>query len=654
MNDLAENTGGAAPVFDNEMAEILESFIVETREILERLGQDLMLLEKGNAGGDLLNTIFRAVHTIKGTSSFLGLDQMTALAHVFEDVLNKLRRGEITMSSGKMDVMLEAYDIIKELLRQIEEKDIRQLDLTGIIARLQVIGQVGGAPAGAPPPVVEAPAVAQTPSVQSGPELTEDPMPAGELAAAQTSSVHAGPELTEDPVPAGELAAAQTSSVQAGPKLMEDPVPAGELVAAQTSSVRAGSQQAERPAPAAASAQPKVADATIRVDVKRLDSLMNLVGELVLGRNRLAQIAYQMVHEHEGFPLAKDLTETSSQIDFISTELQMAVMNTRMVQIAKVFNKLPRMVRDLMKETGREIELKIYGEETELDKTIIEELNDPLVHLMRNACDHGIEPPEERRRAGKPAKGTVTVGAEHEGNHIVISVGDDGKGMDQEKLKAKAIEKGMITEAQAREMSRTDAFNLIFAPGFSTAAKVTNVSGRGVGMDVVRTNITKLKGIIEVESEPDKGSRIIIKLPLTLAIIQALLVEVAHEVFSVPLESVLEVVRIQAKDINTINGREVVRLRNTVLPLTRLNRVMGTASNGHTREWIYIVVVGLAQQRLGVIVDSLLGQKEVVIKSLGSYLGTLPGIAGSTILGDGRVIMIIDVGELMKLSAVNK
>lgn len=555
-------------MFDNEMAEILDSFIVETGEILERLGQDLMLLEQGNAGAELLNTIFRAVHTIKGTSSFLGLEQMTELAHVFEDVLNKLRRGEITMNSGKMDVMLEAYDIIKKLLRQIEEKNIHRIDLTDIVASLRVIGQVGGAPVeeSAPVPVAEAPAISV-------------------------------------------------------------------------------------PAPAAVSAQPKVTDTTIRVDVGRLDGLMNLVGELVLGRNRLTQIAHQMVQEHEGIPLAKDLTETSSQIDFITTELQMAVMKTRMVPIAKVFNKLPRMLRDLMKETGREIELRIFGEETELDKTIIEELNDPLVHLMRNASDHGIEPREERRRAGKPEKGTVTVRAEHEGNHIVISVADDGKGMDPEKLKAKAIERGMITEAQAREMSRTDAFNLIFAPGFSTAAKVTNVSGRGVGMDVVRTNITKLKGIIEVESEPEKGSKIILKLPLTLAIIQALLVEVAHEVFSVPLEAVLEVVRIQAKDIGTISGREVVRLRNTVLPLARLNRVMGTASNGQRGEWMYIVVVGLAQQRLGLVVDSLLGQKEVVIKSLGSYLGTLPGIAGSTILGDGRVIMIIDVGELMKLSA---
>jgi two-component system chemotaxis sensor kinase CheA len=305
-----------------------------------------------------------------------------------------------------------------------------------------------------------------------------------------------------------------------------------------------------------------------------------------------------------------------------------------------------------MKETGKELELIVAGKETELDKSIIEELNDPLVHLVRNAGDHGIESPADRRAAGKPEKGTITVRAEHEGNHIVISVGDDGHGMDPEKLKAKAIEWGVLKEAQAREMSSTDAFNLIFAPGFSTAAKVTNVSGRGVGMDVVRTNIIKLKGIIEIESELGKGSKFIVKLPLTLAIIQALLVEAAKEVFCIPLEEVLEVVRIEARDISTIGGREVVRLRKTVLPLARLHRVMGTTANGSKQdEWIYIVVVGLAQQRLGIVVDSMLGQKEVVIKSLGGYLGTVPGIAGSTILGDGRVIMIIDVGEMMKLFA---
>ncbi|MBK7258306.1 MAG: chemotaxis protein CheA [Ignavibacteriae bacterium] len=608
MSEQATETGGEGPVFDNEMAEILESFLIETREIFERLGQDLLTLEKGVTDNELLNTIFRAVHTVKGTSSFLGLEQMTSLAHVFEDVLNKLRKGEITVSSDKMDVMFEAYDIMKDLLARIEARNLAKIDLSAIIPKLRVIGQVGMA---AP----DVAAVDPTPGDASADDL-------GLPEAADFS------DLAEIPVPA----------------------PAAQVPAPAPAKAPAPVQAAAAQHPEAAQAAVKAADTTIRVDVARLDSLMNLVGELVLGRNRLTQISYLMNQQHEGIPITKDLTETSSQIDFITTELQMAVMKTRMVPIAKVFNKLPRLVRDLMKETGKEIELVTFGEDTELDKSIIEELNDPLVHLMRNAGDHGLEPTADRRAAGKTEKGIITVRAEHEGNHIVISVADDGRGMDPEKLKAKAIEKGMITEVQAREMSKAEAFNLVFAPGFSTAAKVTNVSGRGVGMDVVRTNIQKLKGIIEIESEMGKGSKIIIKLPLTLAIIQALLVEVDREVFSVPLESVLEVVRIQPKDINTISGREVVRLRNTVLPLARLQSIMGT-SNGEDRQddWIYIVVVGLAQQRLGIVVDSLLGQKEVVIKSLGGYLGTVPGIAGSTILGDGRVIMIIDVGELMKL-----
>jgi two-component system, chemotaxis family, sensor kinase CheA len=596
---MTDQSSGGGPAFDNEMAEILESFIVETREIFEKFGQDLLTLEKGAADAELLNSIFRAVHTVKGTSSFLGLDQMTALAHTFEDVLNKMRRGELQVASDKMDVMFEAYDLMKVLLEQIEAKKIEKIDLDPIQSKLRAISQGAAAPGGAPP---------------------------------------AKPAAVPPPVPKAAS-------------------PAPEIVAASAETPPQSPPPASAPAATTAAAHPtepaaKSVDTTIRVDVARLDSLMNLVGELVLGRNRLTQIAHQLGQDYEGNPLAKDLTETSSQIDFITTELQMAVMKTRMVPIAKVFNKLPRLVRDLMKETDKDLQLVIVGEETELDKSIIEELNDPLVHLLRNAGDHGVESKAARRAAGKPEQGTITVRAEHEGNHIVISVADNGRGMDPEKLKAKAIEKGMITEAQAREMSNTDAFNLIFAPGFSTAAKVTNVSGRGVGMDVVRTNITKLKGIIEIESELGKGSKFIVKLPLTLAIIQALLVEVDKEVFSVPLESVLEVVRIEPKDINTVGGHEAVRLRNSVLPLARLQRVMGTVRNdGKQDEWIYIVVVGLAQQRLGIVVDSMLGQKEVVIKSLGGYLGTVPGIAGSTILGDGRVIMIIDVGELMKLFA---
>jgi two-component system chemotaxis sensor kinase CheA len=594
-NDKSEPTG-----FDHEMAEILDSFIVETREIMERLGQELLELEKRPTDSELHNSIFRAVHTIKGTSSFLGFEQLTSLAHRCEDVLNKIRRGELTVTADGMDILVEAYDVLKLLLQKIEARTSEPEDLTALIAKLEALALGAPIPATTPepagPPQADIPETTPDVSVQSVPLPAESAEPVHEEGARALPADH----------PAAAATAAQ------GPRA-------------------------------------KQVDSTIRVDVARLDSLMNLVGELVLGRNRLSQISFQLGEQYEGIAATKDLAETSSQIDFITTELQMAVMKTRMVPIAKVFNKLPRLIRDLCREMGKDIDLQMFGEETELDKSIIEELNDPLVHIIRNAADHGVELPADRKANGKPEKGTVIVKAEHVGNHIVISIQDDGKGMDPEKLKAKGIEKGLITEAQAREMSKREAYNLIFAPGFSTAAKVTNVSGRGVGMDVVRTNIVKLKGIVEIESEIGKGSLFIIKLPLTLAIIQGLLVEASNEIFSIPLGSVLEVVRARQDEIATVNGHEVIRLRNTVLPLARIGEVLGGGSSARTDDWRYIVVVGLADQRLGVVVDSLLGQKEVVIKTLGGYLGKVPGIAGSTILGDGRVIMIVDVGEFMSL-----
>jgi two-component system chemotaxis sensor kinase CheA len=451
-----------------------------------------------------------------------------------------------------------------------------------------------------------------------------------------------------DAVAEEEAADADQDHDESDVVLIEDHTKENPVVAEKT-------KQTDAPPPSAptnqsAQTQAKASDTTIRVEVARLDELMNLVGELVLGRNRLSQINFRMNESFEGNPITRDLADTSSQVDLITTELQMAVMKTRMVPIAKVFNKLPRLVRDLSRELAREIDLQIYGEETELDKSIIEAINDPLVHILRNSADHGIESPEDRVKAGKSAKGTVIVKAENEGNHIVISIQDDGKGIDTEKIKNKAIEKGLITAVQAAEMSKREALNIIFAPGFSMAAKVTNVSGRGVGMDVVKTNIAKLKGIVDIESEIGVGSKFIIKLPLTLAIIQGLLVQTSAETIAIPLNSVLEVVRVRKEEIETIHGYEVIRLRDTVLPLARMGSIFAMDYEMKSSEWQYIVVVGLAEERLGIAVDSLLGQREVVIKSLGDYLGTIPGIAGSTILGDGKVIMIIDVGQFMQMA----
>ena len=600
----------SSPSFDGEMAEILESFIIESNEILETLGQKLLALEKNPEDTELHNVIFRAVHTLKGTSSFLGFDQTTALAHVFEDVLNKIRRGELKVSSNKMDVMFEAYDFLKVLMERIEIHNTEPVDLTSILERLKAV------------------------SLGGGDILPKEP---AQSVVTLPSDV---PAQSDVPVQSDVPEQSDALPVLEAP---EPPLPLpGEHVEPAVHEHAAA-------APVVSATQAKSADSTIRVDVVRLDALMNLVGELVLGRNRLSQVAHQLGEKYDGQQLTHELAETNSHIDFITTELQMAVMKTRMVPIAKVFNKLPRLIRELSKEMGKEIELMLVGEETELDKSLIEELNDPLIHLLRNSADHGVELPADRIAAGKEPKGVVVVRAAHEGNHIAISVEDDGKGMDPERLKRKAIEKGMITEAQAREMSAAQAFNLIFAPGFSTAQKVTNVSGRGVGMDVVRTNVQKLKGTIHIESQINVGTKILIKLPLTLAIIQALLVEAKREIFSIPLDSVLEVVRINKKEIATINGKEVIRLRDTVLPLAHLSRVLSSDRRVEIAEWMYIVVVGLADKKLGIIVDSLLGQKEVVIKTIGEYLGNVRGIAGSTILGDGRVIMIIDIGEVMKI-----
>ena len=332
----------------------------------------------------------------------------------------------------------------------------------------------------------------------------------------------------------------------------------------------------------------------------------------------------------------------------MTNELQLVVMKTRMVKIGKVFNRFPRLVRDLSKDVNKQIRLIINGEETELDKTLIEEINDPLVHLVRNSIDHGIESPEERKAIGKDPIGTITLSAVHEGNDIIIAIEDDGKGIDTEFLKEKAINKGLITEAKAKEMTVQEAYNLIFLPGFSTAAKVTNISGRGVGMDVVRTNVAKLRGIISVESTVGKGTKMVVKLPLTLAIISGMVVRAGREKYVIPLSSVIEVIREHVDNISTINGNQVVRVRELVLPLVDIDNLLDQKmQRDDNKVWQYIVLVGVAEKKFGIKVDELIGQKEIVIKTLGDYLGRIKGIAGSTIMGDGTVVMILDLSELI-------
>lgn len=556
-----------APGFDQDMQEIFDSYLVEAREILDHLSKDLLALEKAPSDVNVLNNIFRDMHTLKGTSSFLGFTQMAELAHTSEDLLNVLRKGECAATSEIIDVLMEAHKTAGILLQRIENRNLDPLEIGTLLEKLRRGKEQK-------PSQVQAPVV--------------------------------------EPTAKETLAHPAETSEETGQR---------------------------------------TADTTIRVDVGRLDDLMNLIGELVLARNRLSQATQLLIEKHERIEMSKQIAEVSSQIDFVTTELQMAVMKTRMVQIDKVFSGLPVVAREVMRATGKEVELQIYGKETELDKSIIEELKDPLIHMIRNAVDHGIESPEERKSKGKPEHGIVVVSAERDGNYILITMEDDGCGIDIEAAKKRATENGLITAAEAAEMSKTEALNLVFIPGFSTKKQITNVSGRGVGMDVVKTNIAKLKGIVEIDSTPGVGTIITLKVPLTLAIIQGLLLKVEEEIFAVPLSAVLEIVRIAPEEIYTIQGREVIRVRDTVLPLARLSDILGKNKGVKRSSDSYVVIVGWAEKRIGLLVDSLQGQKEVVIKTLGNYLGDVPGIAGSTILGDGSVILVVDVGRFIELVA---
>jgi len=386
---------------------------------------------------------------------------------------------------------------------------------------------------------------------------------------------------------------------------------------------------------------------SIRVDLDRLDSVLNLAGELVLSRNRLMRLGGKLSDSSSESDLHSHVNEAIAQLDLVTTDLQLAVMKMRMQPIAKVFNKFPRMVRDLARQIEKEVELHISGEETELDKTVIEEIGDPLVHIVRNSIDHGMETPAEREAMGKPRCGRVELAAYQEGRNIIVSVSDDGKGMDPEALKRSAVEKGLMSAEEAERLTKSDALNIIFIPGFSTAKAVSNISGRGVGMDVVKTNISRINGTITIESEVGRGTRITFRLPLTLAIIQALTVEAGGEVYGIPLSNVIGNIRVTAEEIKSVEGREVINIRDRIYPVVRLGSLVSGSSPDGRAEWKYIVIIGIGEKHFGILVDRLHGQEEIVMKSMGEYLKGTEGIAGACITGDGNVILILDMAGLL-------
>ena len=635
-----------------DIQEILEDFLVEAFELIEQLDQNLVELEANPDDLELLNSIFRVAHTIKGSSSFLNFDVLTHLTHHMEDVLNKARHGELKLEHHVMDVVLESIDLMKALLHAIRDHGNDTsigLDITDICTRLDAISSGEGSSASAPAAPVQEKKVEES-SIKIIDEESKDYSKLSDQEVEDEIERLLKIRKEEDKKRREANAApAPTSPVGLTSKAPSMKDEEEEEVEIRKAPSRASAQTDTANAPAKKEAASAM-EQTIRVEVKRLDHLMNLIGELVLGKNRLLKIYDDVEERYEGEKFLEELNQVVSSISLVTTDLQIAVMKTRMLPIAKVFNKFPRMVRDLSRELGKQIELEISGEETELDKSIVEEIGDPLVHIIRNSCDHGIEDGKTRLLKGKPEVGLIQLKAYNEGNHIVIEITDDGNGLDADVLRSKAIEKGMISEREADGMSDKEAFALIFKPSLSTAKVVTNVSGRGVGMDVVKTNIEKLNGIIDVDSEPGRGTVIKLKIPLTLAIIQALLVGAQEEYYAIPLASVLETVRIPLDEIYTIEGKNVLRLRDEVLSLVRLSDIFGVKQVYEGGEHTYVVVIGLAESKLGVVVDTLVGQEEIVIKSLGDYLQGIEGIAGATIRGDGRVTLIIDVAALMNLA----
>lgn len=631
-----------------DIQEILEDFLVEAFELIEQLDQNLVELEANPDDLELLNSIFRVAHTIKGSSSFLNFDVLTHLTHHMEDVLNKARHGELKLEHHVMDVVLESIDLMKALLHAIRDHGNDTsigLDITDICTRLDAISSGEGSAVAAAP--VEEKKV-EEPSIKIIDEESKDysKLSDQEVEDEIERLLKIRKEEDKKRREANAAPAAPVGLTSKAPSMKDEEE---EEVEVRKAPSRASMQADTANAPAKKEAASAM-EQTIRVEVKRLDHLMNLIGELVLGKNRLLKIYDDVEERYEGEKFLEELNQVVSSISLVTTDLQIAVMKTRMLPIAKVFNKFPRMVRDLSRELGKQIELEISGEETELDKSIVEEIGDPLVHIIRNSCDHGIEDGKTRLLKGKPEVGLIQLKAYNEGNHIVIEITDDGNGLDADVLRSKAIEKGMISEREADGMSDKEAFALIFKPSLSTAKVVTNVSGRGVGMDVVKTNIEKLNGIIDVDSELGRGTVIKLKIPLTLAIIQALLVGAQEEYYAIPLASVLETVRIPLDEIYTIEGKNVLRLRDEVLSLVRLSDIFGVRQVYEGAEHTYVVVIGLAESKLGVVVDTLVGQEEIVIKSLGDYLQGIEGIAGATIRGDGRVTLIIDVAALMNLA----
>ncbi len=623
-----------------KMDDLLREFLTETNESIATLDVELVNLEQNPNNPPLIDNIFRLVHTIKGTCGFLGLPRLAAVAHSGENILGKFREGKLVVTPAAVTLILESIDRIKELLAQLEQLEAEPAgDDNDLIERLDAMAEgkipAGAAPPPPPPPVEVAPAKSAAEGDfdhELGRALKPGEVSLEELERVfQETAVLPAPSKAE-PAPAPAVAV---------------PVPAAAPPATQkpTASAAAPKEAVATAVPAESS----VANQSIRVSVDLLENLMTMVSELVLTRNQLLQMVRSLDNSEFTVPLQR--------LSHVTTELQEGVMKTRMQPIGNAWAKLPRIIRDLSVELGKKIDLQMHGAETELDRQVLELIKDPLTHMVRNSADHGIENPADRLQAGKPEAGRIALNAFHEGGHIIIEIKDDGRGLNTRRIRQKAIENGLATEAELDSMSTQQIHMFIFKAGFSTAAAVTSVSGRGVGMDVVKTNIEKIGGTVELKSEEGKGSTFTIKIPLTLAIVSALIVECAAERYAIPQISVVELVRVSGNSemkIERINDTPVLRLRNRLLPLVFLDqtlRLVEQTDEIDTQSEKFIVVTLVGSYQFGIVVDRVFDTEEIVVKPVAPILRDIPMFSGNTILGDGSVIMILDPNGIATASS---
>ena len=594
------------------MEELLQDFLQEATDLLSDVDNKLVDLEKTPDEKSLLNDIFRGFHTIKGGAGFLNATELVTLCHLTENLFDKLRNDELQLTPELMDLIMSATQGVREMFGELTQSVQPQPADPALLDALRAVIQGGGVKPAAPAPAAPAPA-AEAPAAAP---------------AAPASQVAGEPDWN----------AVHAAMIEGGvPPSNATPANAPHVAAAATA---AAPKPAPKPAPRAAA--PAKPETTIRVDTARLDQVLNLSGEIGLTKNRLTSLRADILAGKNDSETLHALDQAVSQLDLLVSDLQNSVMKTRMQPIGRLFQKYPRIARDLARQMGKNIELVLAGEETEVDKTMIEDLADPLIHLIRNAVDHGVESPEDRKSSGKPDKSLVRLEARQEGDHIVLIIADDGRGMSPEKIRSKAVEKGLITEEEANTLDERQSLNLIFLPGFSTKTQISDVSGRGVGMDVVKTNIQKLNGSIEIKSELGKGSVFIISLPLTLAILPVLLVLLDDQPFALPLSLVREILPIEHDKIQEVGGKETLVVRGEVLPVLSLTKLLGWPVRQYPE---YGVFMQTAERSFILGVDSFAGRDDAVIKSLEDFRPK--GVAGVTTLSNGQIVLILDIKELL-------